>query len=435
MHNQYFFGLKDYMKLSATARLMLQNLLAYLSSYSIASAHGKYTYKSALLNWTNKMKEYNDMAGLNSITSMQAKAMLVNVLMEVKALNDIRQQELLASKASGRTVAFTYEEYVSLALHVCGQLDANVVAKKYNNGKIKFHSFDNFETYLTKIEDGKSPFIEELDEDNNEEIEEIDDYSISKTKIGEADNGITIPKLFYLQLLSDAKEFWCGLKAKDKQLIYDSFTKPRTLAIKATDTNKWVTFKRDPINQQVNKSITDDNDNVDNKDSIEEDVDYTIASTTSKPDSLKKVFNAKREAKVSDITSVISTKTDGTKCCPLVPEYLLPKWDNKSYYYDIDTHEYVVSLIASRSNKNSLIDRGANGGVAGSNVRTISINDRSVSITGIDNHEMSNIPIGTVGSVVYCQHGEVIAIMPQYVITGKGCTIHSSTQFKHYKIK
>jgi hypothetical protein len=43
---------------------------------------------------------------------------------------------------------------------------------------------------------------------------------------------------------------------------------------------------------------------------------------------------------------------------------------------------------------------------------------------------IKDIPIGTVSAVVNTQRGEVIAIMHQYVYTGKGGTIHSSSQLE-----
>jgi hypothetical protein len=77
-----------------------------------------------------------------------------------------------------------------------------------------------------------------------------------------------------------------------------------------------------------------------------------------------------------------------------------------------------------------LIDRGTNGGVAGSDTRLIDKSLRSVHIQGIDDHMIKDVLIGTVGAVVNTQHGEVIAIMHQYAYTGKGGTIHSSGQLK-----
>jgi hypothetical protein len=77
-----------------------------------------------------------------------------------------------------------------------------------------------------------------------------------------------------------------------------------------------------------------------------------------------------------------------------------------------------------------LIDRGANGGVAGSNTWLIDKSLLSVHIQGINDHMIKDVPIGTVGAVVNTQRGEVIAIMHQYAYTGKGGTIHSSGQLK-----
>jgi hypothetical protein len=54
----------------------------------------------------------------------------------------------------------------------------------------------------------------------------------------------------------------------------------------------------------------------------------------------------------------------------------------------------------------------------------------SVHIQGINDLMIKDILISTVGAVVNTQSGEVIAIMHQYVYTGKGGTIHSSGQLE-----
>ena len=45
----------------------------------------------------------------------------------------------------------------------------------------------------------------------------------------------------------------------------------------------------------------------------------------------------------------------------------------------------------SSSHYGSLIDRGANGGLAGSDVRILERTGRTVSVTGIDNHELPGL--------------------------------------------
>jgi hypothetical protein len=91
--------------------------------------------------------------------------------------------------------------------------------------------------------------------------------------------------------------------------------------------------------------------------------------------------------------------------------------------YQVSNHKQMTLPLA-------LIDRGTNGGVAGSDTRLIDKSLCSVHIQGIDNHMIKDVPIGTVSAVVNSQRGEVIAIMHQYAYTGKGGTIHSSSQLK-----
>jgi hypothetical protein len=66
-------------------------------------------------------------------------------------------------------------------------------------------------------------------------------------------------------------------------------------------------------------------------------------------------------------------------------------------------------------------------------VRVIFCTSHTVDIKGIDNHHVNNICIGTVGGVVNTQKGPVIAIMHQYVLLGKGASIHSPSQLEWYK--
>jgi hypothetical protein len=91
--------------------------------------------------------------------------------------------------------------------------------------------------------------------------------------------------------------------------------------------------------------------------------------------------------------------------------------------YQVSNHKQTMLPLA-------LIDRGTNGGVMGSDTWLIDKSLHSVHIQGIDDHMIKNVPIGTVGAVVNTQRGEVIAIMHQYAYTGKGGTIHSSSQLE-----
>ena len=62
-----------------------------------------------------------------------------------------------------------------------------------------------------------------------------------------------------------------------------------------------------------------------------------------------------------------------------------------------------------RSHVSSLVDRGANGGIAGEDIRVINkTTKKSVNTRGINNHQITGIPIVTAGGVTMTQRGEVI---------------------------
>ena len=82
----------------------------------------------------------------------------------------------------------------------------------------------------------------------------------------------------------------------------------------------------------------------------------------------------------------------------------------------------------------ALINRGANGIVGGNDCKWIGgpVLPRNVSITGIDNHQMVNIPVGTVGAVSMSQRGPVLCVFHEVAYTGKHQSILSSFQMEHY---
>ena len=99
-----------------------------------------------------------------------------------------------------------------------------------------------------------------------------------------------------------------------------------------------------------------------------------------------------------------------------------------------DTSYTVSNRQISNSTSMSLVDRGANGIVGGADCVLIgkpSVH-RSVSITGLDNHQLPNVPIATVGAHVMSNRGPVICIFNEVAYTGKHQSILSAIQLEHY---
>ena len=88
---------------------------------------------------------------------------------------------------------------------------------------------------------------------------------------------------------------------------------------------------------------------------------------------------------------------------------------------------------ASQANHGSLVDRGANGGLAGSDVRILSRSSRKCTVTGIDSHELQGLDVVQCAALVETSHGIVNLIMNEYACYGKGHTIHSSEQIEWFK--
>ena len=88
----------------------------------------------------------------------------------------------------------------------------------------------------------------------------------------------------------------------------------------------------------------------------------------------------------------------------------------------------------SASKRGASVDRGANGGLAGSDVRALHKTDQQVDVEGIDNHQLINIPIVTAAGVVESQHGPVVLIMNQHAHMPNGKTIHSSAQLEAHGV-
>ena len=71
-----------------------------------------------------------------------------------------------------------------------------------------------------------------------------------------------------------------------------------------------------------------------------------------------------------------------------------------------------------------LVDRGANGGLAGSDMRVIHKTHHKINIQGIDNHEVTGLDVVTAATLLNTSQGKVIGIFNEYAVPWEGI-IHS----------
>ena len=80
-----------------------------------------------------------------------------------------------------------------------------------------------------------------------------------------------------------------------------------------------------------------------------------------------------------------------------------------------------------------LVDRGANGGLAGSDMHVIHKTHCKINIQGIDNHEVTGLDVVTAATLLNTSQGKVIGIFNEYAYLGKGSSIHSSGQLEWFQ--
>ena len=73
----------------------------------------------------------------------------------------------------------------------------------------------------------------------------------------------------------------------------------------------------------------------------------------------------------------------------------------------IQTHQRYVFAKVNQSNHH-LIDRGANGGLAGADMRVIHTTPRKINIVGIDDHELTGLNVVTAAALLDTQKGAII---------------------------
>ena len=69
---------------------------------------------------------------------------------------------------------------------------------------------------------------------------------------------------------------------------------------------------------------------------------------------------------------------------------------------------------------NQLVDHGANGGLAGSDMHVINKTHRKINISGIDNHEVTGLDVVTAATLLNTSLGKVIGIFNEFASLGKG---------------
>jgi hypothetical protein len=191
-------------------------------------------------------------------------------------------------------------------------------------------------------------------------------------------------------------------------------------------------FEHDVANERMADGMPIDSNNNDNIPRLDEDSTAILAHITRQKilpasHNIRNVLaSAHRRTDANSLSQGQGNETQG-KSSVIV--------DGKRYVQADNKHEVtykVANLEASDGRISSLIDRGANGGLAGEDVRLIETTGRTADVSGINNLTIRDLPIATVAGIVQSHLGPICIIMHQYAYHGIGKTIHSCVQVENH---
>jgi hypothetical protein len=417
---QVYKKLTEHHLKSTKAMIESSTILSYITSVRLGSGEWSGSTESFITHWNNQVRLYERQVSTGDhFSDGQKRVMLENAVAPIAELRQVKNNADLEKTKSGKSL--TYEEYLSLLLSASAAYDSQFIAKK-SKRQVFMHN-------ILDVDEGEDDYGQDYDIDapvSNILANFMDRQKNSQRKHN-ATSGVRMQRDKWFNLDAKSKTIWDQLDDKAKSTILGYDLKPSSMG----STNHQGFQKHPSLQRQINMhdisaydfiqaclhnvEYDPSNDQIENvrSDTIPVTEVVTNEETQDEPESL--LINAAKSSgntklPPGDIRRVISKASK--------------RYVNQCEYY-ISAH--------NQSSPMSLVDRGANGGVAGADVRVIFKTHRHVDIKGIDNHQVTDVPIGTVGGVISTQKGPVIAVMHQYALLGKGSSIHAPCQMESYK--
>lgn len=403
--------LKEYSMKSTKASLDSRDLLSYISSSRLGDGKWNGTAHSYILHWQDQVRKYEELVSTKDHLSDSLKRiMLENAVYKVPELRSVKIAADQHKAQSGTEL--TYEQYSGLLCSAAQQHDAQFgVAQK--QGKSRFR-----QAYVNMLDedDGLQEEVPGYDIDTD-----VNDIVFQVHRMAREDPGTRIPQDTWEKLPSSDKSLWRQLQLDTKRLILGQ----------ATDK---ILERATHVHDTMPDSDLDIRDVVDDVQDESRD--------TRQDDEMIKVMNnevvkPKKKLPPGDLRRLLAGKQEGGKTTRVYKT--LQVQEDGMVNVNGETYKVATTQVMYRASnagqytQGTLIDRGANGGIVGQDMRVIEKSTRTVNVQGNDNHQLTNIPLVTAGAVVTSQKGDIIAIVHQYAYTGKGKSIHSSGQLEWFR--
>lgn len=402
--------LKEHHLFSTKALMTSSDTLSYITTARLGNGTWKGTFSSFINHWIDQVRQYERQTPEEDhFSNGQKRIMLENAVASVDELRQVKSNADLDQTKTGKII--TYDKYVTLLKSAAARYDQTNGKKP--NARRALYSHELSDSYYGD-DDPSSSSDDGSSFDIDTSLDAIMAFATEHSRNGTGrHNAVRLDNDTWGKLSHDARRTWNQLSSSDKATILGKSlpspgSAPRTDKRQASqhDTRDLLMTYLHAIEEDKTEEPNDDPPNT------QSDDDDTTSLLINK---------AKQSQPLTpgDIRRVLSSAS---------------KRPPGNDTLDIKTHEVIYSVSAhKRLSQQSLVDRGANGGVAGSDVRIIHKDQRCVDIQGIDNHQLNDVSIGTVGGVTMTQKGPVILVLHQYALYNKGTSIHAPGQLEWFK--
>eukprot|EP00536_Pseudo-nitzschia_multiseries_P005269 jgi/Psemu1/12096/gm1.12096_g len=231
---------------------------------------------------------------------------------------------------------------------------------------------------------------------------------------------------------------WLGFTADDKKKLVVCL-QPDLLDDTPLDPNSTKPITRRAYEHNIEQELPP-KDEASVRDAFHTSLGVYKASSQSDNRPLKSSVSPAHPAFLADNPEVLYKK-EGSVCVPVGHSSLSAKfhhWSPPDCEPCVPPGTPTTVYHSNKTNVSTpgyaMVDRGANGCIIGNDACLISkdIPPRYVNVTGINNHQIQNIPIATCGAYSVSNRGPVIVIFHECAYTGQHPSILSSAQMEAY---
>ena len=341
----------DVMTLSTEAIMGSDELLSYLTTAKISDGSWRGTAKAFVLNWIEQLRQYQDTVPLvDRLSDTVQPTMLQNAVQGLDTLQQVQISSDLQQTTHGTVL--TFAQYRSLLLSAATGYDKQS-NKHHSSGKPGRTAFSSETIFADQYALTDNVFYDadalDITYNVNTSPVELLAYAMNRREWPHFKPGSRMPIARWKALSEQAQGIWDTMEDGDKAVIL-TLQENRKAAFKSKNPNS------DYSKLSVKTHLTQDTplDKVD---------DLLIAMVT------KHTNREKPNSHPADVLTVLSQPVKEAKV--QIKDDTLTINGHK-YVGQVQSHDIQYSVPqASCRTKGSLIDRGANGGIAGSDTRVI----------------------------------------------------------------